>query len=405
MDDDISSPHSPPGTSGNYHYVYRGSGSFDPPISPSDMYEHSAHYPPPSHSFKSVSNPQDNYTTPNIAGVMNNKPDTVNHYLSDSPSPVEVHPTSPRFAPVLQQPHPVSASYRLREDRFNIQSDPRTLDDVAEYSSGDDTQNTLLDHRRMSEPATLSATNTYDSQSDNVHRPNRLQPFNFNPPALNPPRSPGPPYVPSLHRGASTSSLRDVRVSQYELSSSAHRLSWKEDGSHRHESSRHEDGLDAPISPLQPNFSGSLESPTSGLPFSSSIENYYGSSPPNTGTSTSSAPVMSSTHRSSSHITHDVENSPQDSNNKTYSFVALPGNAVKKRPRRRYDEIERLYHCAWPDCNKAYGTLNHLNAHVSMQKHGSKRSPNGMPILFYFYLLMTSFLDARLIFLEFRIIC
>ena len=30
---------------------------------------------------------------------------------------------------------------------------------------------------------------------------------------------------------------------------------------------------------------------------------------------------------------------------KTYSFVALPGNAVKKRPRRRYDEIERLYRC------------------------------------------------------------
>ncbi len=32
-------------------------------------------------------------------------------------------------------------------------------------------------------------------------------------------------------------------------------------------------------------------------------------------------------------------------NSKTYSFVSLPGNAVKKRPRRRYDEIERLYRC------------------------------------------------------------
>ncbi|KIP07441.1 hypothetical protein PHLGIDRAFT_60387, partial [Phlebiopsis gigantea 11061_1 CR5-6] len=60
---------------------------------------------------------------------------------------------------------------------------------------------------------------------------------------------------------------------------------------------------------------------------------------------------------------------------KTYSFVALPGNAVKKRPRRRYDEIERLYRCSFPSCTKAYGTLNHLNAHVTMQKHGSKRSP------------------------------
>lgn len=66
-----------------------------------------------------------------------------------------------------------------------------------------------------------------------------------------------------------------------------------------------------------------------------------------------------------------------DANSKTYSFVALPGNAVKKRPRRRYDEIERLYQCSWPDCTKAYGTLNHLNAHVTMQKHGSKRTPAG----------------------------
>ncbi|EIM86892.1 uncharacterized protein STEHIDRAFT_34574, partial [Stereum hirsutum FP-91666 SS1] len=60
---------------------------------------------------------------------------------------------------------------------------------------------------------------------------------------------------------------------------------------------------------------------------------------------------------------------------KTYSFVSLPGNAVKKRPRRRYDEIERLYHCSWPNCTKSYGTLNHLNAHIVMQRHGNKRTP------------------------------
>ncbi len=33
---------------------------------------------------------------------------------------------------------------------------------------------------------------------------------------------------------------------------------------------------------------------------------------------------------------------------------------------------------SWPGCQKAYGTLNHLNAHVTMQRHGQKRSPNGM---------------------------
>lgn len=49
----------------------------------------------------------------------------------------------------------------------------------------------------------------------------------------------------------------------------------------------------------------------------------------------------------------------------------------KKRPRRRFDEIERLYTCGFDGCEKAYGTLNHLNAHVTMQKHGEKRLPGG----------------------------
>ena len=68
---------------------------------------------------------------------------------------------------------------------------------------------------------------------------------------------------------------------------------------------------------------------------------------------------------------------PDSSVSKTYSFVSLPGNAVRKRPRRRYDEIERLYHCSWTDCTKSYGTLNHLNAHIVMQRHGNKRTPSG----------------------------
>ena len=53
-------------------------------------------------------------------------------------------------------------------------------------------------------------------------------------------------------------------------------------------------------------------------------------------------------------------------------FVAGKAN---KRPRRRYDEIERLYTCDYPGCPKAYGTLNHLNSHKTMQKHGPKSTP------------------------------
>lgn len=41
------------------------------------------------------------------------------------------------------------------------------------------------------------------------------------------------------------------------------------------------------------------------------------------------------------------------------------------------NQIERLYSCSYPGCTKAYGTLNHLNAHITMQKHGPKRLPQG----------------------------
>ncbi|KAI7868959.1 hypothetical protein BDF14DRAFT_1789809 [Spinellus fusiger] len=61
---------------------------------------------------------------------------------------------------------------------------------------------------------------------------------------------------------------------------------------------------------------------------------------------------------------------------KVFSFVSLPGVNQKKRPRRKYHEVERLYQCSFPECAKAYGTLNHLNAHVCMQGHGVKRHPN-----------------------------
>ncbi|EMR85294.1 putative con7 regulator protein [Botrytis cinerea BcDW1] len=58
-----------------------------------------------------------------------------------------------------------------------------------------------------------------------------------------------------------------------------------------------------------------------------------------------------------------------------YSFVPIPGSSQQKRPRRRFEEIERMYKCGHQGCEKAYGTLNHLNAHVTMQSHGNKRTP------------------------------
>ncbi|CEP11829.1 hypothetical protein [Parasitella parasitica] len=60
---------------------------------------------------------------------------------------------------------------------------------------------------------------------------------------------------------------------------------------------------------------------------------------------------------------------------KIYSFVPLDVISQQKRPRKKFNEVERLYSCTYFNCTKAYGTLNHLNAHVTMQGHGPKRMP------------------------------
>lgn len=79
-----------------------------------------------------------------------------------------------------------------------------------------------------------------------------------------------------------------------------------------------------------------------------------------------------------------------------YSFVPIPGAQQHKRPRRRYEEIERMYKCGWNGCEKAYGTLNHLNAHVTMQSHGAKRTPEGMFPIYSSILFSFSFFKAQL---------
>lgn len=73
-------------------------------------------------------------------------------------------------------------------------------------------------------------------------------------------------------------------------------------------------------------------------------------------------------------VTDHVKQNPLGT---VYSFVPIPGAQQHKRPRRRFEEIERMYKCGWEGCEKAYGTLNHLNAHVTMQSHGNKRTPEG----------------------------
>ncbi|KAI6164644.1 hypothetical protein EDD17DRAFT_1506596 [Pisolithus thermaeus] len=202
--------------------------------------------------------------------------------------------------------------------------------------------NALLDQRRMSEPAMYgTTTSSYPSHPSSDLVANRYHLFNNAFPYASP-RS----YSSPLHR---TSSLGS--------SSSCDPITLVRPSSR----------LRPALSPFNPSFSGGDPPSNMGV-HNIPLHADYGPSPPGTGTSSSSNALATRQHP------QQDGGSPPSS--KQYSFVSLPGNAVKKRPRRRYDEIERLYRCSWPNCTKAYGTLNHLNAHVTMQKHGQKRSPN-----------------------------
>ncbi|KAH3674554.1 hypothetical protein WICPIJ_009512 [Wickerhamomyces pijperi] len=55
----------------------------------------------------------------------------------------------------------------------------------------------------------------------------------------------------------------------------------------------------------------------------------------------------------------------------------LPVSQISKpkRQRRKAHEMLRLYACTYPQCSSSYGTLNHLNAHIQIKKHGNKRRP------------------------------
>lgn len=376
-DDDDSSPHSSSRSSGQPPYAPRPSAAFDSPLtSPTtDMFNLNsrpilvaAQYPPGSQSLN------------NASDTLKNS-DAVGSYLSESPSPVDVHrPPSffhPISAPPSQERFPLTGAPSYPGDDRTA---PESLTDRCtrqtphdKYSNSCSQSN--LEQRRMSEPNILGNTSTYAPPSESCDRLSQY-PFAFNPSSQSARSS---TYMSNLQRGSSLAGLRDLRHSDYPSSQSQ----WK------HSEDVYENGLYEPITPLSATFPGNMLSP-SGVQYSPGGGDPYGSSPPNTGTSTSSAPPLGSLSYSHFGSRSQVPNMQRgttlqgsftgDSNSKTYSFVALPGNTVKKRPRRRYDEIERLYQCSWPDCNKAYGTLNHLNAHVTMQKHGSKRTPSGKPL-------------------------
>ena len=280
-------------------------------------------------------------------------------HFSPSSSPPQIRPT-PLFPPPYSAPHhqnqfaSSAISYPPNMDRYSIANlAGRYLRGTDKYPHN---QHPLLDQRRMSEPSMYgNAASGYPTNTANLSnaRHHQLQ-HQYS-------------YVPPRSYGADSSPLRRSSDSRPIGGSSC-----KEDHQlalHPYEPVE----LEEPLSPLNPTFSGGESSPPmvmSGAMFGSLHED-YGPSPPGTATSTSS--TAPDTHQPA----HTSGGPSSPSNSKQYAFVSLPGNEVRKRPRRRYDEIERMYQCSWPNCTKSYGTLNHLNAHITMQKHGPKRIPTG----------------------------
>ncbi|OJA09553.1 hypothetical protein AZE42_01152 [Rhizopogon vesiculosus] len=315
----------------------------------------SSQTPQPFNSLPNFSQPSNYALVSHARNSDGTSPDnSASRYVSGSPSPVDDHPTT-------SFPQPYSAPHHQDHFPSSVTSYPPDMGITSNLSTRgtDKYAHALLDQRRMSEPAMFgSAIGSYSTSSSADLASARYQQLQHQyTPSYTSPRLYGS-YPSSLQRTLSTGSVRD------HLSGS----SWRDQDQiplHSYNSAE----LEEPISPLNPNFSGGESSPTMGflgMPYGN-VSDDYGPSPPGTGTSTSS---------NTPGIRRFVDASGSNTDNKQYSFVALPGNAVKKRPRRRYDEIERLYQCSWPSCAKAYGTLNHLNAHVTMQKHGPKRSPN-----------------------------
>ena len=197
------------------------------------------------------------------------------------------------------------------------------------------TTDSAIDHRRMSEPALLSGSHP------SAYRPidsryNYAPSSGYSPPSLHYPVSSRPTYA--VHsRTDSNASSTDYRSQQ-----------------------AHDDAFSDPSNHSPRPSTGSTGAVDSNVQVQSMSPN------------SSVSPDISTQP-----LSKDQNPSSPSNPSKTYAFVSLPGTTIRKRPRRRYDEIERLYHCSWPECTKSYGTLNHLNAHVVMQKHGPRRLPSG----------------------------
>ncbi|KAG6887733.1 hypothetical protein C0995_013288 [Termitomyces sp. Mi166 len=147
--------------------------------------------------------------------------------------------------------------------------------------------------------------------------------------------------------------------------------------SHQLGSYHENDGFDIPTSPLQLDLGSPLVPRRRAVAQSSpTIETLYEA--PHTGMESTSA--LGPLNPVAQLFTPKVEINPdtRDSSDKTDSSATLPGSTASEKRQLQggqYD-AKRVYQCFWPGCNKWYETLNHLNAHITMQNHGPELQPS-----------------------------
>ncbi|KAE9388930.1 hypothetical protein BT96DRAFT_416376 [Gymnopus androsaceus JB14] len=224
VDDDLSSPGlSPTNPSPIYYYVDRVGSSFGSPSSPTEMYDTD---PPSAYPASSSNNiyqrplptPQNTCSFSTVSDIRESDEPA---YPSDSASG-DVH-SSADFShsyPESHSQHPHISSYHT--DARSPSTQPAvSRDSYIETPSASALPSSLLGQRHMSEPAILAVPSAYSTTSG-ADTTRYSYPMAYS----NSSRS---SYAPSLQRGTSIGSLRDLRHQHQQLhySSSRSPTGWK----------------------------------------------------------------------------------------------------------------------------------------------------------------------------------
>ena len=85
-------------------------------------------------------------------------------------------------------------------------------------------------------------------------------------------------------------------------------------------------------------------------------------------------PYVSYTPAISSIVPYDVNTQFSQLQNDNIPANYKHRSDFSKRQRRKHTEMERIYDCDFPGCDKAYESISHLNTHREKKNHGDKMS-------------------------------